>query len=129
MSNSESKVEKFQSERADYNQILAQYANGNMKRFYGIDAASYGDDGALPKKTKELLGFVASLVLRCDDCILYHLIASHEAGVTSEELSESINIAQLVGGSITIPHIRRAVKVWHEELGGKAAAEAKSEAA
>jgi AhpD family alkylhydroperoxidase len=64
------------------------------------------------------LGLVASFVLRCDDCILFHLILAHKAGVTSDELSESLMIGMLVGGSITIPHLRRAMKVWDEELGG-----------
>ncbi len=116
------KVEHFQQERAGYNEILAQYANPEIKRFLGIDTISY-QDRHLPKKTKELLGFVASLVLRCDDCILYHLIECHKQGVTSQELSEVIGIGLLVGGSITIPHIRRAVKVWHEELGGTEASQ------
>lgn len=114
---SDKKTEIFHKERAGYNEILAKYANPEIKRFLGIDTTSY-QDGHLPKKTKELLGFIASLVLRCDDCILYHLIECHKVGVTSEELSEVIGIGLLVGGSITIPHIRRAIKVWHEELGG-----------
>lgn len=114
---SRSKVSEFQTERAEYNEILAKYANPEIKRFLGIDTTSY-QDGRLPKKTKELLGLVASLVLRCDDCILYHLIECHKQGVTSQELSEVLGIGLLVGGSITIPHIRRATKVWHEELGG-----------
>lgn len=110
-----SKVEQFQTERENYNKILAKYANNSQKKFYGIDATTY-QDGALDKKTKELLGFSTSLVLRCDDCILYHLIACKKAGVTSEELAETVSIAMLVGGSITIPHVRRAMKVWDEEL-------------
>lgn len=116
------KVEEFQTERTAYNEILARYANSNQKRFYGLDASTYGP-GALDKKTKELLGFVASLVLRCDDCILYHLIECHKAGVNSDELADAVSIGQLVGGSITIPHIRRAMKVWDEELGGENAAQ------
>lgn len=112
-----SKVLQWVEERDMYNKVLAKYANTSMKKFYGLDNATY-DKGALDKKTKELLGLVASFVLRCDDCILYHLIQSHKAGVTSEELSESLMIGMLVGGSITIPHLRRAMKVWDEELGG-----------
>lgn len=111
----ESKVKKFHEERTAYNEILAKYANSSQKRFYGLDASTY-EAGALDKKTKELLGFVASLVLRCDDCILYHLIECQKAGVSSDELAESVSIGMLVGGSITIPHVRRAMKVWHEEL-------------
>jgi len=93
-----SKIEKFNEERANYNEVLAKYAN------------------TLDKKSKELLGFVASLVLRCDDCILYHTIECHKAGVTSEELAEAVSIGMLVGGSITIPHVRRAMDVWDKEL-------------
>ncbi len=110
-----SRVKEFSEERAAYNTILAKYANSTQKKFYGLDAATY-EDGALDKKTKELLGFVASLVLRCDDCILYHTIECQKAGVNSQELSEAVSIGLLVGGSITIPHIRRAMKVWDEEL-------------
>lgn len=110
-----SKVAQFLEERDVYNQALAKYANTNQKRFYGLDKTTY-EGGHLDKKTKELLGFVASLVLRCDDCILYHLIESHKAGVSSEELSEAVSIGLLVGGSITIPHVRRAIKIWDEEL-------------
>ncbi len=112
-----SKVETFTQERAAYNDVLAKYANATQKRFYGVDASAY-QAGHLDKKTKELLGFTASLVLRCDDCILYHLIESHKAGVTSDELAEAVGISLLVGGSITIPHVRRAMKIWDEELGG-----------
>jgi len=114
-----SKVEEFQTQRTAYNEVLAKYANRSQKTFYGLDAATY-QAGDLDKKTKELLGFIASLVLRCDDCILYHLIECHKAGVTSEELAETVSIGMLVGGSITIPHVRRAMKVWDEELGGAA---------
>lgn len=124
MSKSEySSIEQFKTERTAYNEILAKYANSSQKRFYGLDASTY-EAGHLDKKTKELLGFVASLVLRCDDCILYHLIESHKAGVNSEELSEAVSIGMLVGGSITIPHVRRAMKVWDEELADVAAEEA-----
>lgn len=114
------RVESFTAERAALNNIVAKYANVEMKRFYGIDSTAY-QAGALDEKTKELLGFVASLVLRCDDCILYHAVGCHKAGVTSAEFMEAVSIGMLVGGSITIPHMRRVVKVWHEELGGQAA--------
>ena len=107
-----SKIEKFQKERTEYNEILAKYANRSQKTFFGLDAKTYEAGGTLDKKTKELMGFTASLVLRCDDCILYHLIECHKAGVTSEELAETISISMLVGGSITIPHVRRAMAVW-----------------
>lgn len=110
-----SAVQKFNEEREAYNEILAKYANRAQKTFFGLDAKTY-EPGALDKNQKELLGFVASLTLRCDDCILYHLIQCQKAGVTSEELAETVQIAMLVGGSITIPHVRRAMKVWDEEL-------------
>lgn len=112
-----SKTGQFTQERAAYNEILAKYANRTQKQFYGVDTSAY-QSGHLDKKTKELLGFTASLVLRCDDCILYHLIETHKAGVTSDELSEAVGIGLLIGGSITIPHVRRAMKIWDEELGG-----------
>ena len=118
------RVDAFHEERAGYNEIWAKYMNAETKRMLGVDVTSYEDQGHLPKKTKELMGFVASLVLRCDDCILYHLIECHKAGVTTPEMAEAVNIGLLVGGSITIPHIRRAMKVWHEELGGVAASAA-----
>jgi len=118
-----SRVETFNAERQAYNEIVAQYANPEIKRFFGIDATTY-QAGALDKKTKELLGFVASLVLRCDDCILYHAIECNKVGVNSAEFMEAVSIGLLVGGSITIPHIRRVVKTWHEELGGTAAEKA-----
>lgn len=117
------KVEEFKEQRDAYNQVLAKYANQNQKKFFGLDAGTYQGNEHMDKKTKELLGFVASLVLRCDDCILYHLIECHKAGVTSGELAETVQIGMLVGGSITIPHIRRAMKIWDEELGGLAPAE------
>ena len=76
-------------------------------------------DGALPAKTKELLGLVASLVLRCDDCVLYHLIRCAELGFTDEEIEEAMNVGLVVGGSITIPHLRRAFRAWDEMKGGE----------
>lgn len=110
-----SKIKQFQQEREAYNTVLAKYANRSQKTFFGLDSKTY-EGGALDHKTKELLGFVSSLVLRCDDCILYHLIQCHKAGVTSEELSDAVSVGMLVGGSITIPHVRRAMKIWDEEL-------------
>jgi AhpD family alkylhydroperoxidase len=116
-----SRVEEFQKERIAGNDALAKYANRGQKTFFGLDAKTYEGSEVLDKKSKELLGFVASLVLRCDDCILYHLIECHKAGVTSKELAETVSIGMLVGGSITIPHIRRAMSVWDEELAESAA--------
>ena len=82
-----------------------------LKRCFNLDTNAYAD-GALPSKTKELLGLVASMVLRCDDCIRYHLGKCYELNVTTEEVFEVFAIANLVGGSICIPHTRRAVEYW-----------------
>ena len=111
-------IEKFQQERAALNEVVMKYAGLGTKRFYSLDAQAYRE-GALPVKTKELLGLVASFVLRCDDCIRYHVIRCHEEGIRSAEVEEALFIGLLVGGSITIPHQRRAMKAW-EELQKKA---------
>lgn len=111
-------MECFKHERLDGNEAVMRHANLQIKRFYSLDSQAYRK-GALPAKTKELLGLVASFVLRCDDCIKYHLMQCHEAGVTDEELIEALNIGLIVGGTVTIPHLRRACKAW-EELNGKA---------
>ncbi|WP_371806736.1 carboxymuconolactone decarboxylase family protein [Candidatus Lokiarchaeum ossiferum] len=100
-------VEDWKKIREDANAGLMAKSNLNIKRFFNLDTKAY-HDGALPAKTKELLGLVASMVLRCDDCITYHIIQSVLAGVTDEELYETFNVALIVGGSIVIPHLRRA---------------------
>ncbi len=112
-------IENFQQEREALNELVMKYAALGTKRFYSLDSQAYRD-GALPAKTKELLGLVASFVLRCDDCIKYHVIRCHEEGVTSQELEEALLIGLVVGGTITIPHQRRAIKAW-DELKSKAA--------
>jgi len=104
-------IEEFQSERERLNDVVMRYAGLEIKRFYSLDAQAYRD-GALPGKTKELLGLVASLVLRCDDCIKYHIIQCFEAGFSDEELQEALNVGLVVGGSIVIPHLRRALEAW-----------------
>lgn len=109
----ESTIETFKKERERLNEIVMKYSGLSIKRFYSLDSQVYRQ-GALPAKTKELLGLVASLVLRCDDCIKYHIIRCHEEGVTSEELEEALTIGLVVGGSITIPHLRRAFQAWDE---------------
>ncbi len=109
-------IERFKDEREELNQIVMKYAGLSMKRFYGLDSQVYRA-GALPSKTKELLGLVASLVLRCDDCVQYHIIQCHEQGITSEELEEALAIGLVVGGSIAIPHLRRALQAWDELQG------------
>lgn len=106
-------IEKFKVEREKLNEIVMKYAGRDIKRFYSVDSAVY-QDGALPANTKELLGLVASLVLRCDDCVSYHLIQCHDRGVSDQELEEALAIGLVVGGSITIPHLRRALQSWDE---------------
>jgi AhpD family alkylhydroperoxidase len=106
-------IEKFKAEREKLNEIVMKYAGRDIKRFYSIDSAVY-QEGALPAKTKELLGLVASLVLRCDDCVNYHLIQCRDKGVSDQELEEALAIGLVVGGSITIPHLRRALQSWDE---------------
>ncbi len=108
-----SRVQAFNEERAALNEIVLGRDDLNIKRFFGIDSAVYRE-GALPVKTKELLGLVGSLVLRCDDCISYHVIRAHEVGVNDQEFDESMSIGLVIGGSITIPHLRRAYRMWTE---------------
>ncbi len=106
-------INEFESYRSRMNDRIMETANTNIKRFFALDTTTYAD-GALDVKTKELLGLVASMVLRCDDCIKYHLGKCYEAGVNSSEMNEVFMIANLVGGSIVIPHYRRAVEYWDE---------------
>lgn len=107
------KVEEFRKTRERLNEIVMKYAGLGIKRFFNLDTQVY-QEGALPKQTKELLGLVASLVLRCDDCITYHLIRCYEEKVKDDELEEVLAISLIVGGSITIPHLRRALESWEE---------------
>ncbi len=105
------KVTEFRSYRAKMNEKILASDNKVMKRIYNIDTNTYME-GALTTKTKEMLGLVSSMVLRCDDCVKYHLEKCHEQGVTTEELFEIFAVANLVGGTIVIPHTRRAVEYW-----------------
>lgn len=105
-------IEHFNLERERLNDIVFKYSGLPTKRFFSLDGQMYRDEGTLPSKYKELLGLVASLVLRCDDCIKYHVIQCHRAGLSSGELEEGTGIALIVGGSIVIPHLRRAMEVW-----------------
>lgn len=104
-------VEEFNSYRAKMNDAILEDNNKIIKRIFNLDTNAF-TEGALDKKTKELLGLVASTVLRCDDCVKYHLEASHEAGLSKEEVVEALSIATLVGGTIVIPHLRRAYEYW-----------------
>lgn len=104
-------VKEFNDYRALMNEKILAQDNKVLKRFFNLDTNAY-QDGALDTKTKELLGLVASMVLRCDDCIRYHLGTCYELGVTRDQVFEVFAIANLVGGSICIPHTRRAVEYW-----------------
>lgn len=106
-------VEEFNAYRTKMNERIAQEDNLVLKRFFNLDTNTY-QQGALDVKTKEMLGLVASMVLRCDDCIKYHVEKSFENGVTKKEIFEVFSIATIVGGSIVIPHLRRAVEFWDE---------------
>ncbi len=107
------RVQQFNDERQRLNRIVLGQDNLDIKRFFGLDAAVYRE-GALDAKTKELLGLVASLVLRCDDCISYHVLRAKEVGTTDGEFDDVMAIGLVVGGSITIPHVRRAYALWKE---------------
>ena len=98
----------YAERRATLNEKVLSQADLSTKRFFALDHDVYSA-GALPKKTKELMGLVASTVLRCNDCISYHLVESVEHGATTKEISEALGIALVVGGSITIPHLRHAM--------------------
>lgn len=100
-------LDDFQKTRADLNEEILGCGHLGIKRFFALDHQAY-EPGALGTKTKELLGLVASAVLRCDDCITYHLVRAAEEGWNREEVIDALNVALVVGGSITIPHIRRA---------------------
>jgi AhpD family alkylhydroperoxidase len=104
-------IRQFKEERLRLHELTLEHANTEIKRFFSLDGQVYRE-GALPAKTKEMLGLVASLVLRCEDCIRYHLIQCRDLGLTDAELQETLSIALIVGGSIVIPHLRRAVDDW-----------------
>jgi AhpD family alkylhydroperoxidase len=106
-------IAEFDDYRSKMNERILGQNNKVLNRFFSLDNQAY-QDGALSEKTKELLGLVASMVLRCDDCIKYHLGTCHRLGVTTDEVYEVFSIANLVGGSICIPHTRRAVEFWDE---------------
>ena len=105
----ENRLQEFQTYRTRMNERIAQIDHLGIKRFFNLDGAAY-KDGALDSKTKELLGLTASMVLRCNDCIDYHVIQCVESGWSDEELFEAMNVALIVGGSIVIPHFRHAVE-------------------
>ncbi|MCE1168427.1 MAG: carboxymuconolactone decarboxylase family protein [Sphingobacteriia bacterium] len=107
-------VDQYNEYRTRMNEkILSAPNNKVIKRIYGVDTLAY-DAGALDELTKEMLGLVSSMVLRCDDCIRYHLIQCHKLGLTTEQLFEIFGVANLVGGTIVIPHTRRAIEFWED---------------
>lgn len=106
-------IEQFKRYREHMNKRILSTKNLNMKRFFALDTRAY-EKGALDVKTKEILGLVASTVLRCNDCITYHIIRCVEEGISDQEFFEAINVALIVGGSMTIPHVRRAVEILDE---------------
>lgn len=103
------RLDHFQAYRSRMNERIFELDHLGIKRFFNLDTAAYRE-GALDPKTKELLGLVASTVLRCNDCIDYHLIQCIEAGWTDEELQDALNVALIIGGSIVIPHLRHAIE-------------------
>ena len=105
------KVAEFNAYRSKMNAKLLAEPNKVIKRIFNLDANAY-TEGALDVKTKEFLGLVASAVLRCDDCVQYHLEGAHKQGASREEVMEALSIATLVGGTIVIPHLRRAFEYW-----------------
>ncbi|NKI26317.1 alkylhydroperoxidase AhpD family core domain-containing protein [Arenibacter nanhaiticus] len=106
-------IEEFNAYRSKMNEKLLADNNKIIKRIFNLDTNAYAA-GALDVKTKELLGLVASAVLRCDDCVKYHLERSYEEGANKEEVMETLGIATLVGGTIVVPHLRRAYEFWEE---------------
>ena len=104
-------VKEFNDYRSKMNDVILSKENLVIKRLWNLDTNTYAA-GALDVKTKELLGLVASMVLRCDDCIKYHLGKSHELGVNTEEMYEVFAVANIVGGTIVVPHTRRAAEYW-----------------
>ncbi len=104
-------VKEFNISRERGNEVILSKNNKVIKRLFNLDTNAYME-GALPVKTKEMLGLVASMVLRCDDCIMYHLEQCRSQGLTDDEVYEVFAIANIVGGTIVIPHTRRAAEFW-----------------
>ncbi len=122
------RVDEFREYRTKMNERILGLDHLGIKRFFNLDTAAYRGDGALDEKTLELLGLVASMVLRCDDCIDYHVLQCvEEVGCTDQELIEAMNVALVVGGSIVIPHLRHAVETLdlvREERGERSSTDA-----
>lgn len=116
MSHRHDSIDEFNAFRSAMNEKIFAAGNLTTNRFFNLDTRAY-EAGALPVRTKELLGLVASLVLRCDDCITYHVLRCVEEGLTDAEMHEAFSIGLVVGGSIVIPHLRRAVARLEEARG------------
>ena len=110
-------MDEFDRYRAAMNEKLLSSNHLGIKRFFALDTQAF-EDGALDKRTKELMGLVASAVLRCDDCITYHIKQCAAIGINREEFLDAFNVALIVGGSITIPHLRRAIERVDQLLEG-----------
>jgi AhpD family alkylhydroperoxidase len=121
MSSADDRVKQFTEFRQRMNQRILDEPNQVVRRFFALDTQTY-QAGALDVKTKELMGLTASMVLRCDDCISYHVAQCKEAGVSREEMFEAFSVGLVVGGSIVIPHLRRAVDFLDQLEQGEAAA-------
>lgn len=104
-------VQEFNEYRAKMNEVILGKQNKVINRLFNLDTNTYAE-GALATRTKEMLGLVASMVLRCDDCIKYHLEKCHEQGISTDEMYEIFAVANIVGGTIVIPHTRKAAEFW-----------------
>ncbi len=112
----DSKLEQFRQERERLNDKILGAGHKGIQRFFALDHQAYQEGTALPARTKEMLGLSCSLVLRCDDCITYHVVRCAEEKITREEFMDIFNVALVVGGSIVIPHLRRAMERMEEAL-------------
>lgn len=108
-----SKIIDFIKKRKNLNNLIFEKGTLITKRFFNLDSNTY-NEGAIPSKFKELMGLVGSLILRCNDCILYHCIEAKKNNVTDNEFYEACDIALIIGGSIVIPHLREAYSYWEE---------------
>lgn len=106
-------INEFRAYRSKMNDRILSADNLVLKRLFNLDTNTYAE-GALPTRTKEMLGLVSSMVLRCDDCVKYHLEKCHEQGISTPEMMEIFAVANIVGGTIVIPHTRRAMEYWDE---------------
>jgi AhpD family alkylhydroperoxidase len=115
-------IDSFEAYRARMNERVLGLDNRVIKRVFSVDSLVYTTEGRLPRRTKEMLGLVASLVLRCDDCVRYHLLEGVRSGLDREELVEAMSIGLVVGGTIVIPHLRRAVEFLDEVIASEGSA-------